>query len=163
MKYIVLLMALVGFNVWALTPEAEKGKVSIPVCLSCHNAELNPPLAPPFYGVQNRYKMKYNNKSDFIEAIVNWVKNPSIENALMQRPVKKLGLMPAMPLPDDMLKTIAAYVYEEEFSAPCKHWENEIKNSESIQNKGRGASRNKGSKGNNHDVMIRKKYNQMCN
>jgi len=162
MKYIVLLMALIAFNVWALTPEAEKGKGSIPVCLSCHNADLNPPLAPPFYGVQNRYMMKYNNKSDFIKAIVKWVKMPTIDNALMQRPVKKLGLMPAMPMPDDMLKTIAAYLYEEEFLPPCTHWANEIKNSESMQNKGKNASRNKGPKGNNHDAMIRKKYNQLC-
>ena len=153
----------------ALTPDAEKGKLVIAVCMACHNAELTPALAPPLYGVQNKYKQKYNNQEDFIKAISNWVKVPSLENALMQRPVKMLGLMPAMALPDDMLKSIGAYLYEEKFPAPCTHWANDLSNSDSMNNNGKGAKKGKGrgqsngkGKGSNHDAMIRMKYDQLC-
>ena len=170
MKFILLLITFISFNVMALTPEAEKGKLVIAVCMACHNAELTPALGPPLYGVQNKYKQKYNNQQDFVNAISNWVKSPSLDNALMQRPVKMLGLMPAMSLPDEMLKSIGTYLYEEEFPAPCTHWANEIKNSEPIKNQGKGPkkgmgkghSKGKNGKGKNHDNMILMKYNQLC-
>jgi len=164
MKVIALFLIFTTFNVMGLTPDAEKGKLAVPVCMSCHNPELNPPLAPPFYGVQNKYKMKYTEKQDFIKAISHWVKKPSLENALMQRPIKMLGFMPAMPLPEDMLESIAAYLYEEEFAPPCTHWANDLKNGESMKNAGNAKGMNKGNGkgGNNHDAMVRKKYDQLC-
>ncbi len=151
----------------ALSPDAEKGKAAISVCLSCHNAELNPALAPPLYGVQNKYKQTYNDKQSFVDAISNWAKNPSLDKALMKRPIQKLGLMPAMPLPDDMLASIGAYIYEQEFEPPCTHWANDLANSTPTSSKpqGQGMGQGKGmgkGKGGNHDAMIRMKYNQLC-
>jgi|GEM_PF-1877774 len=166
-----LIMILLAFtmNVFALTPEAEKGKATIAVCMSCHNPELNPALAPPFYGVQNKYKQAHDNQESFVQAISDWAKHPTLEKALMNRPVKMLGLMPAMPLPDDMLKSIATYLYEENFEPPCTHWAIDLakidSGSSSEQSKGmgkgKGAGNGKGS-GGNHDAMIRMKYNQLC-
>lgn len=151
MKIIVILLAI-SFNSMALTLEAEKGKKAIAVCMSCHNAETNPALAPPMYGVQNKYKQAFDSKDSFVKAIVDWVEEPSMEKAIMKRPIKMLGLMPPMPLPDEVLKSIGAYLYEEEFDAPCAHWENDLKKT-NILKKGHG---------NNHDAMIRMKYNQLC-
>ena len=161
MKIMTLLITFLSLNAMALSPDAEKGKAAIAVCLSCHNEELNPPLAPPLYGVQNKYKQTYNDKQGFVDAISNWVKSPSLDGALMRRPIQKLGLMPAMPLPDDMLASIAAYIYEQEFEAPCTHWANDLANSSSNSPKLQGNGRGKG-RGNNHDAMIRMKYNQLC-
>lgn len=164
MKKLMLLLIITSINTFALTPEAEKGKAAIAVCLSCHNAEIEPALAPPLYGVQNKYKQVFADKEVFVQAIIDWVQKPSLENALMKRPVKKLGLMPAMPLPDDMLKSIATYLYEEEFEPPCTHWANDLKNSDantSRHQNGMGKGTRKG-QGGNHEAMIRMKYNQLC-
>ena len=95
----------------------------------------------------------------------------------MNRPIKTLGLMPAMPLPDDMLKSIGTYIYEEEFAPPCTHWANDLAkiNSDPTAKKGSGQGKGKGKgmgngqrgmgKGNggNHDAMIQMKYSQLCN
>jgi len=173
MKKLTLLTLALALNSMALTPEAEKGKTAISACLACHNAELSPALAPPFYGVQNRYKRNYSDKQGFINAISDWAKNPSEDKALMKRPIQKLGLMPAMPLPDEMLAQIGSYLYEETFEPPCTHWANELKNSSSSTSlsqdmgrgegigKGMGMGRGKG-QGGNHGAMIRMKYNQLC-
>ncbi len=169
MKKITLITLALAFNALALTPEAEKGKTAIAACMACHNAELSPALAPPFYGVQNKYKQAFSDKDMFVQAISDWAKNPSLEKSLMKRPVKKLGLMPAMPLPDEMLAQIGAYLYEEEFEPPCTHWANDLKNSTGSQAQGRGKEMGQGKghgrgmgQGGNHDAMIRMKYNQLC-
>ena len=36
--------------------------------------------------------------------------------------IDQMGLMPALPLPDAMLKNIAIYILEEKFPPPCAHW-----------------------------------------
>lgn len=166
MKKILLILLLTNLNSYALTPEAEKGKTAIAVCLSCHNAELDPALAPPLYGVQNKYKQAFEDQETFVQAIIDWAKNPTEEKALMKRPVKKLGLMAPMPLPDAMLKSIGTYLYEEEFAPPCSHWANDLKNSDAdTSNHKKGMGKGKGmnqGQGGNHDAMIRMKYNQLC-
>jgi cytochrome c553 len=165
MKKLTLLTLALALNSMALTPEAEKGKTVVSACLACHNAELTPSLAPPFYGVQNQYKRNYSDKQSFINAVSDWAKHPSEEKALMKRPIQKLGLMPAMPLPDEMLAQIGAYLYEETFEPPCTHWANDLKNSGSAQSQGMGRGKGKGQgkgQGGNHDAMIRMKYNQLC-
>lgn len=111
-----------------LSPAAASGQASIGVCLSCHNQELDPPLAPPLFGVQKRYKMMFPEKVDFVANMVAFVKNPRLDKAIMRRPVNKLGLMPAMDLPEDQLSDIANYIYEASFEYPCRHWEIAVKN-----------------------------------
>ena len=165
MKKLTLLILALAFNALALTPEAEIGETAISACMACHNAELTPSLAPPFYGVQNKYKRSFSDKQSFITAISDWAKKPTLENALMQRPIQKLGLMPAMPLPDEMLAQIGAYLYEETFEPPCTHWANDLKNSSNPQPQGQGRGKGMGrgkAQGGNHDAMIRMKYKQLC-
>lgn len=153
-KILIVLTGLLASQLTqALSPEAEQGKASAAVCLSCHNAELTPPKAPPFFGVQNKYKLSYPDKKEFVNAVTNWVKNPTEVNALMKRPVKMLGIMPALPLPDDMLNQIAAYLYEEQFEPPCVHWANDLATA--------GAPGKNGRNG-NHTKMVQNQYNKFC-
>jgi len=161
MKKLSYLLLIVALNTLALTPDAEKGETAIAACMACHNAELIPPLAPPFYVVQTRYQREYDDKTDFIQAISDWAKTPTLEKALMKHPIQKLGLMPAMPLPDEMLSQIGAYIYEQEFEPPCNHWAAVLKNSESTSINQKGQKKRHGN-GNNHDAMVRMKYNQLC-
>ena len=106
----------------ALSPEALEGQSFYPACHVCHDPELDPPLGPPMWGVQRQYKNNTLDDEDFVQTMVEFVKMPTLEKAIHKEAVKQLGLMPPLPLPDDMLSKIATYILEEKFSPPCEHW-----------------------------------------
>jgi len=109
-----------------LSSEAQKGKAVFAICLVCHDTDLDSMLGPPMRNIQRRYKISYPEKEVFIEKIVEHTKNPSEENSLMKMAVKTFGVMPALPLSDEYLGNIGAYIYEEAFPFPCKHMKKEI-------------------------------------
>jgi len=119
----------------ALSPEAVEGKSLYPACHVCHNQAMDPPLGPPMWGVQRRYKRNTLDNEDFIESMVNFVKAPTIEKAIHSPALEQLGLMPPMPLPDQILKKIATYILEEKFPPPCDHWRIAVKRAEKKGNK----------------------------
>lgn len=125
-KYIQTLLllgaVLTSNTAGALSPEASEGKTLYPTCHVCHNPEADPPLGPPMWGVQRRYKNSTIDNEDFIKSMVDFVKKPTLENSKHVKAVEQMGLMPALPLPDEMLKKIAAYILEEDFPPPCTHW-----------------------------------------
>lgn len=51
------------------------------------------------------------------------VLKPLKEKAIHDEALAQLGLMPALQMPDDLLKKIAAYIFDEQFLPPCTHWE----------------------------------------
>ena len=124
---ILLTSFLVTANTKALSPEATEGKTLFQTCNACHNTALDPAKGPPMWGVQRRYKRQYGDFENFVNKVSDFVKAPSEEKAIQKEALKMLGLMPAMPLPDDMLKKIATYIWEENFPAPCDHWQMAIK------------------------------------
>jgi len=105
-----------------LSAQASAGKSLFPACFVCHNPEMDPPLGPPMWSIQRLYKRNSIDAADFIQSMVSFVKAPSLEMAIHKEGVKRLGLMPALPLPDEMLSNIAAYIHEEQFEPPCAHW-----------------------------------------
>jgi len=111
----------------ALSPEAEAGKALFSTCNACHNQANDPPLGPPMWGVKRRYTRATLNKNDFVSKMVSFVKAPTLETAIHDKAVESLGLMPPLPLPDDMLKKIATYILEEDFPPPCDHWQIAVK------------------------------------
>lgn len=119
---LLLGMALHAASSYALSPDATEGKTLYPACHICHNQALDPPLGPPMWGVQRRYKMNTLDTEDFIERMVAFVKAPTLETAIHDEAVTQMGVMPPMPLPDEMLKKIASYIAEEQFPPPCDHW-----------------------------------------
>ena len=127
-------MLLIGIlctaNSNALSPEAIEGKALYPACHVCHNQAMDPPLGPPMWGVQRRYKRNTLDNEDFVKSMVNFVKAPTLESAIHDEALSQLGLMPPMPLPDDMLKNIATYILEEQFPPPCEHWRIAVKRAE---------------------------------
>jgi hypothetical protein len=120
----LLLVCTILFSVSsiALSPEALEGKSLYPTCHVCHNQEMDPPLGPPMWGVQRRYKNNTIDDEDFVRSMVSFVKKPTLENAIHDMAVEQMGLMPALPLPDELLNKIASYILEEQFSPPCAHW-----------------------------------------
>lgn len=113
-----------------LSAQAAEGQKLFATCDACHNVALDPPKAPPMYGVQRRYKRTYSDKESFVQAVVDFVQKPSQDKVVMRRPAMKMGLMPPLPLPDDQLVKIATYIYEFPFPPPCEHWAIAIKNAE---------------------------------
>ncbi|MCW9013122.1 MAG: cytochrome C [Gammaproteobacteria bacterium] len=127
-QFFLLLSALfISANSFALSADAIEGKQFYPSCHVCHDQSLDPPLGPPMWGVQRRYKNNTIDDEDFVQSMVDFVKAPTPEKAIHNEAVKQLGLMPPLPLPDDILKKIATYILEEHYSPPCAHWEIAVK------------------------------------
>ena len=122
-QYLLLLSTtLISANSIALSPEAIEGKSLYPTCHVCHNQDMDPPLGPPMWGVQRRYKNNTIDDDDFVERMADFVKKPTLENAIHDMAIEQMGLMPPLPLPDELLKKIATYILEEQFPPPCAHW-----------------------------------------
>ena len=119
----IAVSSLLSLDVNALSPEGERGKQHFAVCDACHNPALDPPLAPPMWGVQRRYKRMAQDKEHFVELVAGFAKAPSEERAIFAKAVKIRGLMPPVPLPDEDLRHVATYIWEEQFPPPCAHWE----------------------------------------
>jgi len=132
-----------------LSELAVQGKANFAVCQACHDASLNPPKAPPMYMVQRRYKRQYENQREFVDAVVKFAGQPTEDGALMKRPIEKLGLMPPLPLGDNMLSGIATYIYEESFEPPCEHWAHAMSSG-----KGKGSGK--------HRQHVQSMYDELC-
>lgn len=117
-------------NEVVLSEKAQEGQKLFALCDACHNVSLDPPKAPPMYGVQRRYKMTYGDREGFVKAVTDFVQHPAMDKVVMRRPAMKMGLMPAMPLPADQLEKIANFIYEYPFPPPCNHWRIAVKNAE---------------------------------
>ncbi len=131
MKKIMVLAAtgiLLTANAYAGDAASSEGqKLFQENCLACHNAELDPPMAPPMFGVQKRYKMASSDRAEFIRKITEFVRQPSEEKALLKMAIKHVGLMPAVDVAEDDMKQIAAYIHDASFAVPCKHWKAAMK------------------------------------
>ncbi len=89
-------------------------------CFICHFAKPDPSkrnsmIAPPMVRVQQHYKPTYPQKKDFINAISNWVKNPTKEKTLMPGAVRKFDVMPHLGYSDNEIKKIAATLFDIDF------------------------------------------------
>lgn len=120
--FTLLCLICCSVNSLALSPVAMEGKALYPACHVCHNPALDPPLGPPMWGVQRQYKRNSLDNEDFVKSMVDFVKVPTMENAIHDKAVEQMGLMPPMPLPDEFLIKIATYILEETFPPPCEHW-----------------------------------------
>lgn len=108
---------------YALSPAGQAGKQYYPVCNACHNPTLEPPLAPPMWGIQRRYQRIAEDKAHFIDLIADFAKEPTLEKVQFRHAIPRLGLMPPVALPEQALREVATYIAEEAFPPPCTHWE----------------------------------------
>ncbi|MDQ6954282.1 MAG: cytochrome c [Mariprofundaceae bacterium] len=96
-------------------------------CLVCHNAQLDPPQAPPMFAVQMKYKKASSDKESFVNKVTSFATHPSEDKAIIKMAVKKLGVMPDMGFKEEDVRKIASYIYDETFSPPCSHWKSAMK------------------------------------
>ena len=83
-------------------------------CVTCH-FKTTEKSAPSMYEVRERYRNAFADKEEFVEYLSQWVLNPSEETSLMHDAIKKHGLMPQLAYEKDVLREIAAYIYETDF------------------------------------------------
>ena len=89
-------------------------------CYSCHSpdASHDQRLAPPMFAVKQRYMRNGISKEEFIVSIQNWVKEPDEDHARMFGAVERFGLMPENVIPDNAVKQIADYLYDNTIEKP---------------------------------------------
>ena len=115
-------------------------------CYACHNPQAKSHdeiIAPPLVAVKRRYSMQYN-RDEFIEAITEWVPNPTEENALMKGAVNQFKVMPKLELNKNDLLKIATYLYDNDLEEPIwfdNHFKEQHPNG--LIGSGRGKGRNR--------------------
>lgn len=90
-------------------------------CYACHSvssASHDEILAPPMAAVKWRYMRSYKTEESFVNAIVEWGKNPHIEKALMRAAVDQFEVMPKQVFDEEELRKIATYIYQNEIEKP---------------------------------------------
>lgn len=89
-------------------------------CFSCHNptaAEDNR-LAPPMFAVKRHYSGGKMKREAFVQAIVDFVNDPTSESSKMPGAVKKFGIMPKMGYDEEDVRKIAEYMYDNDLQKP---------------------------------------------
>jgi mono/diheme cytochrome c family protein len=118
-------------------------------CYACHSVTTKSHdeiIAPPMIAVKKRYSMQYDNKEDFVNAVVAYAADPKAENALMIEAVNKFKAMPKQAFSEEDLKKIATYIYENKIETPEwfeAHFQENHKNGQGMgMGKGMGKSQN---------------------
>lgn len=94
-------------------------------CTTCHKVEVpaqpqpGSMLAPPAFAVAHHYRQVHTDPQQRIAAIQAYVKAPEEHPTLMPGAVRRFGKMPPMPLPDQYLGPISAYLALAEFEEPA--------------------------------------------
>lgn len=90
------------------------------LCYSCHgpDAKMEMRMAPPMIAVKMHYLKAYPKEEDFVNAIWQIVDNPDSNKVLMKGAVRKFGLMPYLPHPEEDVKAIARYMFHNELEKP---------------------------------------------
>ena len=107
-------------------------------CYICHSPVLkhDDRVAPPMIAIKKHYINDNTTKEEFINSMQNWIKNPTKENAKMFGAVRRFGLMPKQAYPEETIKQIADYLYDNEIEKP--EWFDDHHNKEKGKGKGRG-------------------------
>jgi len=107
-------------------------------CYICHNPKASEEsmIAPPMIAIKKHYISVETTKEQFQNDLVSWINNPSEEKSKMPGALKKFGIMPLQPFPEDKIRSIAEYIYDYEIDEP--DW------FEEHYQKGRGNRRGKG-------------------
>lgn len=127
------------YNNIAINTNGESLKLLQQNCYACHSVTSKSHeeiIAPPMVAVVNRYKMSYQTKEEFVEAITEWVINPNEENALMRGAVINFNVMPLQQFNRDDVIKIANYMYDNELEQPS--WFKEHFNEEHSKRMGNG-------------------------
>ncbi|MBT8185955.1 MAG: DUF3365 domain-containing protein, partial [Eudoraea sp.] len=88
-------------------------------CYICHNprASEESMIAPPMIDIKKHYITENTTKEEFTVDLMNWVNDPE-QNSKMPGALKKFGIMPYIPYPEDAIAQIAEYLYDYDIEKP---------------------------------------------
>lgn len=89
-------------------------------CLSCHSpsAARENRIAPPMQAVKLHYKTDGVREKQFVEEVVAFALNPSVEKSKMPGAVRQFKLMPKMNYSEEELTLVARYIYRTNLETP---------------------------------------------
>lgn len=107
-------------------------------CYVCHSPSANEKerIAPPMIAIKKHYINANTTKEQFIANMQSWIKNPNMADAKMFGAVKRFGVMPKAPYPEETIKQIADYMFDNEIEQP--DWFEDHYNNEKGNRKGKG-------------------------
>ena len=112
-------------------------------CYVCHNptASHDNRVAPPMIAIKKHYISSETTEEEFIASLQNFIKNPTEETAKMRGAVKRFGVMPKQAYPEETIKQIAEYLFENDIEQP--EWFESHFNGEHGNGKKKGKQTNK--------------------
>lgn len=124
------------------TVSSEGLKLMRQYCYACHSVTSishNEIIAPPMQAVKHRYLRVFPEKDEFIDALTQWVINPTSETALMKGAVSKFNVMPKLEIDKDDIFIIANYMYDNSLEKPS-WFQNHFNSQHQNTRKGQGRS-----------------------
>lgn len=113
-------------------------------CYVCHSPTASEAdrIGPPMIAIKKHYINNDTSKEEFIEAMQAWIKNPNEDDAKMFGAVRRFGVMPKTPYPEETVKQIADYMYDFEIDQP--EWFEDHYNEEKGMHNGQGMKKGQG-------------------
>ncbi|MDH5599544.1 MAG: DUF3365 domain-containing protein [Cyclobacteriaceae bacterium] len=89
-------------------------------CFSCHTPNLNieNKIAPTWAEIKTYYAPKGATRESFMNSFIEFVSNPTEENAIIPKAIALYGVMPNFNLSNEQISEIASYVYATELEMP---------------------------------------------
>ncbi len=90
-------------------------------CFTCHSPEREidnkARTGPPIYKIRPHYMRDGITREEFVADISSFLKEPTEAKAKLKGAIRNFGLMPRMPLPDEDIRIIAEYMFENDMTA----------------------------------------------
>lgn len=90
-------------------------------CFTCHSPEREMDhkgrTGPPIFKIRQHYMRDGITREKFVAEVSDFLRNPTEEKAKMRGAIRNFGLMPRMPLPEEDIRMIAEYLYDNDMTA----------------------------------------------
>ncbi len=90
-------------------------------CFTCHSPEREMDhkgrTGPPIFKIRQHYMRDGITRDEFVAEVSSFLKEPTEAKAKMKGAIRNFGLMPRMPLPDEDIRMIAEYLYDNDLTA----------------------------------------------
>jgi cytochrome c2 len=110
-----------GPDVTIAEPEHPGKALMEQYCYACHNATTAEAdrIGPPMIAIKKHYVGAETTKEEFTETMLDFLNDPTEAKAKMFGAVQRFGVMPKQVFPEDAIRQISDYVYDNEIEQPA--------------------------------------------
>lgn len=107
-------------------------------CYVCHSPTTSQKnrIAPPMIAIKKHYISNSTTKTAFKKELLEWIKDPNEKDAKMFGAVRRFGVMPKTPFPEETINQIAEYMFDYTIEQP--EWFEDHFNEERGRGMGKG-------------------------